>query len=44
MTEVRFNRIAISHVVSPHVPPDLSKVKHGPELPDQKLWTINNDL
>ncbi len=44
MTEDEFNRIALSHVVAPHVPGDLSKVKRGPELPDQKLWTINNDL
>ena len=44
MTEQEFNDIALRHVVSPHVPPDLSTVKRGPELPDQKLWTINNDI
>lgn len=44
MSEDEFNKIALSHVVAPHVPGDLSKVKRGPELPDQKLWTINNDL
>jgi len=44
MKEEEFNRIALSHVISPHVAPDLSKVKRGEELPDQKLWTINNDL
>jgi N-acetyl sugar amidotransferase len=44
MTEEEFNTIALTHVVAPHVPPDLSTVKRGPELWDQKLWTINNDL
>lgn len=44
MTEAEFNRIALSHIVAPQVPIDLSKVKLGPELPDQKLWTINNDI
>ena len=44
MTEEEFNKIALTHVVAPHVPSDLSKVKRGPELWDQKLWTINNDL
>lgn len=44
MTEEEFNEIALRHVVAPQVPPDLSKVKRGPELWDQKLWMINNDL
>ncbi len=44
MTEDEFNKIALSHVVAPHTPPDLSKVPRGPELPDQKYWTINNDI
>jgi hypothetical protein len=44
MTEEEFNKIALTHVVAPHVPPDLSTVKCGPELWDQKLWMINNDL
>jgi hypothetical protein len=43
MTEDEFNAIALSHVVAPHVP-DMSKIKPGPELWDQKSWTINNDL
>ena len=44
MTEEEFNEIALRHVVAPHMPPDLSKVKRGPELPDQKDWTINIDI
>lgn len=44
MSEEEFNRIAMTHVVAPHTGPDWSKVKRGPELPDQKLWTINNDI
>ncbi len=44
MTEEEFNRIALTHVVAPQVPPDLSKVPRGPELADQKEWTINNDI
>lgn len=43
MTEAEFNEIALSHVVAPHVP-DMSTIKPGPELWDQKLWTINSDL
>ena len=43
MTDEEFHRIALQHVVSPHVP-DLSKIRRGKELPDQKLWTINNDI
>ncbi len=43
MTEEEFNRIALTHVVAPHTGPDFSKVKRGPELPDQKDWTINID-
>ena len=42
MTEDEFNTIALRHVVSPHTPPDLRTIKRGKELPDQKLWTINN--
>ena len=44
MTEEEFNRIALTHVVAPHTGPDFSKVKRGPELPDQKEWTINIDI
>ena len=44
MTEDEFNKIALRHVVSPHVPPDLKTVPKGPELPDQKDWTINIDI
>jgi len=44
MTEDEFNEIALRHVVSPQVPPDLKTVPRGPELWDQKLWTINNDI
>jgi hypothetical protein len=44
MSEEEFNRIALTHVVAPHTGPDFSKVKRGPELPDQKLWMINNDI
>ncbi len=44
MTEEEFNRIALSHAVSPHISPDLTMVPRGQELPDQKLWTINNDI
>lgn len=43
MNEEEFNRIALTHVVTPHYGPDYSKVKRGPELPDQKEWTINID-
>ena len=44
MPEEEFNEIAFRHVVSPHVAPDLSKVKRGEPLPDQSSWIINNDL
>ena len=44
MSEEEFNRIALTHVVAPYTGPDFSKVKRGPELPDQKSWTINNDI
>ncbi len=44
MTEEEFNRIALTHVVAPHTGPDFSKVRRGPELPDQKEWTINIDI
>ena len=44
MSEGEFSRIALTHIVSPHVPTDLTSVKRGPELPDQKDWIINNDL
>jgi N-acetyl sugar amidotransferase len=44
MSEEEFNRIAMTHVVAPYTGPNWSNVKRGPELPDQKLWTINNDL
>lgn len=44
MSEEEFNRIALQHVVSPHVPPELSGVPRGAELPDQKGWTINIDI
>lgn len=42
MTDKEFHDIALTHVVAPHVP-DLSKVKPGPKLWDQDLWTINID-
>jgi N-acetyl sugar amidotransferase len=44
MTETEFNNIALTHIVAPHVAPDFAKIKRGPELPDQKDWTINNDI
>ncbi len=44
MSEAEFNEIALRHVVSPHVAPDLSTVKRGAPVPDQAAWTINNDL
>lgn len=44
MTDEEFHRIALTHVVSPHVPPDWRTLPRGPELPDQKDWTINIDL
>jgi N-acetyl sugar amidotransferase len=44
MTDEEFHNIALKHVVAPHVPPDWRKVPRGPELPDQKEWTINIDL
>lgn len=44
LTEPEFNEIALRHIVSPQVPPDFSKIQRGPELPDQKDWTINIDL
>ncbi len=44
MTDEEFHRIALQHVVSPHVPPDWHTLPRGPELPDQKDWTINLDL
>lgn len=43
MTDEEFHKIALSHVVSPHVP-DLSIVRPGPKLWDQDQWTINNDI
>ena len=43
MSDEEFHRIALTHVVAPHVP-DLTKVKPGPKLWDQDLWTINIDL
>jgi N-acetyl sugar amidotransferase len=43
MSEEEFNRIAMTHVVAPHTGPDWSTIKRGPELPDQKDWTINID-
>jgi N-acetyl sugar amidotransferase len=43
MSEDEFNRIALTHVVPPHVGPDFSKIKKGPPLPDQAQWTFNND-
>lgn len=43
MTDKEFHDIALTHVVSPHVP-DLTSVKPGPKLWDQDLWTINNDI
>lgn len=42
MSDEEFHRIALTHVVAPHVP-DLSKVKPGPKLWDQDQWTINID-
>ena len=44
MDEEEFHEIALKHVVSPHVPPDWRKLPRGPELPDQKDWTINIDI
>lgn len=44
MSDEEFHEIALKHVVSPHVPPDWRTVPRGPELPDQKDWTINIDL
>jgi N-acetyl sugar amidotransferase len=44
MDDEEFHEIALKHVVSPHVPPDWRKLPRGPELPDQKDWTINIDL
>ena len=44
MSEEEFHEIALQHVVSPHVPPDWRTLPRGPELPDQKDWTINHDL
>lgn len=43
ISEEEFHAIALRHVVSPHRP-DMSDVRRGAELPDQKMWTINNDL
>lgn len=43
MTDEEFHEIALKHVVSPHVPPDWRKLPRGPELADQKDWTINID-
>ncbi len=44
MTDEEFHRIALTHVVAPHVPPDWRTLPRGPELPDQKDWTINIDI
>lgn len=44
MTNEEFHRIALTHVVAPHVPPDWKTLPRGPELPDQKDWTINIDI
>jgi N-acetyl sugar amidotransferase len=44
MTDEEFHQIAAKHVVSPHVFPDWRTLPRGKELPDQKDWTINNDL
>ncbi|OGJ60104.1 ATPase [Candidatus Peribacteria bacterium RIFCSPHIGHO2_01_FULL_55_13] len=44
MSDEEFHRIAALHVVAPHVMPDWKKLQRGPELPDQKDWTINIDL
>jgi hypothetical protein len=44
MSDKEFHEIALRHVVSPHVPPDWRSLPRGPELPDQKDWTINIDL
>ena len=44
MSEKEFNKIALQHVVAPHVAPDLSTLPRGEELPDQKEWTINIDI
>ncbi|MBI2063444.1 MAG: N-acetyl sugar amidotransferase [Candidatus Yanofskybacteria bacterium] len=43
MSDEEFHRIALTHVVAPHVP-DLTKVKPGPKLWDQDQWTINIDI
>jgi N-acetyl sugar amidotransferase len=44
MSEEEFHEIALRHVVAPHVPPDWRTLPRGPQLPDQKDWTINIDL
>lgn len=44
MTDEEFHRIALTHVVAPHIPPDWRTLPRGPELPDQKDWTINIDI
>ena len=44
MTEEEFHEIALKHVVSPHVPPDWRTLPRGPQLPDQKDWSINFDI
>ena len=44
MTDEEFHEIALKHVVSPHVPPDWRTLPRGPELPDQKDWSINFDI
>lgn len=44
MNDEEFHRIALTHIVAPHVPPDWRTLPRGPELPDQKDWMINIDI
>ncbi|MEK7655920.1 MAG: N-acetyl sugar amidotransferase [Patescibacteria group bacterium] len=44
MSDEEFHEIALKHLVAPHVPPDWRTLPRGEELPDQKFWTINNDI
>jgi len=44
MSDQEFHEIALKHLVAPHVPPDWRTLPRGEELPDQKFWTINNDI
>ncbi|MEW5691871.1 MAG: N-acetyl sugar amidotransferase [Candidatus Hydrogenedentota bacterium] len=39
ITEDEFMDIALSHIISPHIP-DLTKIKHGPKLHDQDEWWV----